>query len=164
MKTSDAAKSLNIHPLNLLLRLQSLGGVGSPEECWPVVDEGFIETVKHLDQKTSFPKEAVESQSLGGRQKESERPPPSPQVSASAAEVIENLWRKNYWGNKKVRWETMHNHFCRNIKNLKEAVDELVEKGYLTPVPDGDAYSLDPGRKAEIEAIARWSIDAKTRS
>jgi hypothetical protein len=156
MKTSDAAKSLGIHPLNLVLKLQSL--VGSPEECWPVVEEGFIETLEHLDQKTAFPKLHVEPRPVSAEETETERQLAVPQVSASAAKVVEKFCRKNYWGKKRVGWETMHNHLCRNINNLKEVVDELVKKGYLTPVRDGDAYSLNPGRTAEIEAIARRSI------
>ncbi len=162
MKTSDAAKSLGIHPLNLLLKLQPL--VPSLEECWPMVDDGFIETLKHLDQKTAFLGEHIERGPATGEHKEGGGRLSQPQVSAGAAKVIEKLWRKSYWGKKEVSWDTLRSHYCQGITNLEGAVAELVRCGYLTRASGGHAYSLNQAYKAAIEDIASSSIAAHSRS
>ena len=149
ISTSEGARLLRDHPANIVRSLSAM--VGDLQDCWPDVDAGLVETLRTLRgvPPTDRPKEAVVA------------PTKPPQQVAKAGvigsettlRILDKLERKDKWGGNAIGWDTLRNHYCRDLHDLDEAVDELVDEGLLLP---GDSrrgpYSLNPAKKGEIES------------
>ena len=155
IKTPEAASRLGIHPLNLLLKLFPM--VGSIEDCWPNLEEGYIDTVQALADGGQRPSAQPAIQSPEPSPQE---PPANPSAgfNKGCVRVLEKLWRKDRWAGRAVAWETLHNHYCQDVDNLEETVEELVQRGLVIKSSKHGPFSLDPNRKGEIEAIVRSAI------
>src|SRR5215831_17709652 len=98
-RTHEAAAELGLYPLNFMLYLARLGA--PLDEVWPEISDEWIQAVRGLDWKKF-------------RRPSDERRPENPQVDATgravsvqtmsdgAAQLVEKLWRKRYWGEKAV--------------------------------------------------------------
>lgn len=155
IKTSEAASRLGIHPLNLLLKLFPM--VGSIEDCWPDLDEGYVDTIRTLGEGAQRP---TSQPAARLPEPPPEQPPADPLagIDRGSVRVLEKLWRKDRWGGRAVAWETLHNHYCQDVDNLEEAVEELVQRGLVIKPEKHGPFSLDPSRKGEIERIVRASL------
>jgi hypothetical protein len=148
IKTHEAARSLKLHPFELMLYLAEME-VGI-EDVWPEIDQDIIDTIRAQDW-TKFCK--ID----GGRSDRIQQIVPESKfkVSPSASQVILKLWRKGHWGVNAISIETLRAHHCQHVPNLDEALDELSRKGYLhSPQGNNGRHSLNPSRKAEIDRIA----------
>ncbi len=142
----EAASRLELHPFNLLLRLSGL--VSSLEECNPAVDDGYVETLRTLH---------------GGFRAVSQANPDAPAtmrrdkeplgVSEGAARIIDKLERGDRWGGNSVSFDTLRNHYCRDVQDIQERVDELVERGLLSRNGRRGPLSLNPAMRNEVERI-----------
>ena len=155
IKTSEAASRLGIHPLNLLLKLFPM--VGSIDDCWPGLEEGYVDTIRTLGDGGQRPTSQPAAPLPGPTP---EQPPADPLagLDRGCVRVLEKLWRKDRWGGRAVAWETLHNHYCQDVDNLEEAIEDLVKRGLLLNHSRHGPFSLDPGRKGDIERIVRSAL------
>jgi hypothetical protein len=157
-RTHAGAAALGVHPLNLLIYLAHLGA--PLEQVWPEIDEEWIDAVRGLDWR-KFRQPSDEGRVRGLEDHAGGKLVNVPTISEGAAQVVGKLWRKRYWGNNAVSWDTLRNHFCRHVRDLEEAVRELIVSGYLVPEGAKGPYSLNSARKGEIERIARDRVLAE---
>ena len=154
----DAASRLGIHPTEFALEMANL--TEALEDFWPEGDEGMVETIgvmrgQRLGKHPGWRRPADAAAGMA-------RPEASVQhqlsVSEGAGQVIEKLWRKKHWGSHFVSIATLSNHYCQQVENLSEAVEELMSKGFLIQDPKCNSYALNTQCKGEIEAIADHMI------
>lgn len=154
---ADAARGLNLHPLNLLVRLRPV--VGSLGECWPTVDQGYIETIRHLDGERE---QHVLTTREPGDSLSTETAPPVPDIySRAERRVIEKFWRKGKWGKLGMAMESIQK-VCQDVQpdELDLAMSDLVRKGLMLAEGNRGPYSLNTQFKAEIDRIAE--LETKT--
>ena len=154
----DVAREFEVHPLNLFLALAELGAGWA--DVWPEVDEAWIRTLRDLDGRRI---QRPRKEAAAGDQRSGTSEPEAPSVSAEAALIIEKMWRNDRWGSAVVSLESMHRHTHIGGAELKAAVEELVAAGLLVGQHANGPYALDSSRRAEIDAIARWSIEFRQR-
>lgn len=143
--TSDAAKALGLHPANFLLHLASLGAEFS--DCWPEVDESWIEALRRHDwARFGRPAVLIEPASSSNN--------PRPEVSESATKILVKLCHKRHWAGNVVAFETLKNHLCQTISNFEDALEELLERGYVKAEGRRGPYSLNQSLSKDIERIA----------
>jgi hypothetical protein len=146
--THEAAKSLGLHPANLVLYLSCLGAPF--EDCWPEVDEGWLETLRgtywHLFEEKQKMHGAEQSPDLHGTAAKKE-------VSVSAMKVLDKLQRKKHWGTHTISWDTLHNHYCSGLHDLEDAVNDLQKRELLLGSGIEDRLSLNPAKKREIDLL-----------
>ena len=151
IRTSEAAVRLGVHPLGLVLAVRPM--VGGIEDCWPEIDDGFVETLRAAGYGQSESARAARHGD-GAKQPSGSAPAVSPVLSVShaAAEVLDKMSRQDKWGKNTVSLDTLRNHYCRTVSNVEVAVDELVDREFLL-VEGGrkGTYSLNPARKGEID-------------
>ncbi len=149
----EAARSLGLHPANLLLHLSSFGMEFG--DVWPDVDTAWIETLKQSDwEKFGYDVPLVTNTNGSGPAEEQE----DLGVTDDAALIIEKLWRNERWGNAYVRLESIQRHTHLAPDRLKAAMVELVKLDLLEEHGSGGPYSLNTGRRAEIDRIARIMV------
>ena len=171
--TVEAAKRLGIDPGTLILRVSEL--VGDFTDCWPEIDEGFVDTLRQLEggfeSVREAPAPAEESASL---RRESPEDPgvhpadasggPSPAAPRSRSDparfrVLDKLERQERWGSKTVNWDTLRNHWCRGVERLEEAVGQLVDERLLSVAEYGNRrrgpFSLNAARKRAIQRLLK---------
>lgn len=150
--TADVALSLSpsLHPTNLLLRLSEVGY--SFDDVWPAIEESWIEAVRPTDwnrfaQTQQNGRHTVEifaqsqlASNLG--------------VSDEAGFVIEKLRSHSKWGRVNISAEAMQKITHLDAGKLETAIQELLRRRLLIQQGRSGAYSLDPGRRSEVERIA----------
>ena len=147
--THEAARTLDLHPANLLLHLSSLGM--EFDDVWPDVDNAWIETLKQSDYaRFGHDVPLVTSADDSGPAEEQE----DLGVTDDAALVIEKLWRNEKWGKAYVSLESIQKHTHLAPSQLKAAVVDLVKLDLLQEHGSGGPYSLNTGQRAKIEGIA----------
>ncbi|HKV05325.1 MAG TPA: hypothetical protein VJO53_09490 [Candidatus Acidoferrales bacterium] len=155
--TAEAALSLGLHPANLLLYLSEMGFAF--EDIWPAIEETWIEAVRAKDwTKFAAPK-----------QKESDSAPPTPQtrpiadlgVSEEAGYLLEKLWRNDKWGGAQVSVEAMQKHTHLDSEKLATAIKELIKRQLLVQHGTPGPFSLNPGRRSEIDRIAKIMLSRR---
>lgn len=139
----EVAKTFNLPPATLILYLSSLGA--PIDDCWPEVDDIWLDTLrsrysKHLEVKD------ISSTPIQQNQVD---------ISQDAIKLIDKLYRKDYWGNHTISWDSLRNHLMPNVSNLKEIVDELINKGYTRATSFHAPLSLNPDRKMGIESLVQ---------
>jgi hypothetical protein len=135
-----------------------LSEIGYPfEEVWPFIEEDWIEAVRAKDwNKFAIPRQnggntveifaqSEEALDLG--------------VSDAAGFVVEKLKRKCKWGDMTVSTESLQKMTHLDAGNLDIAIQELLRTGLLIQEVRTGAYSLDPGRRYEINRIAEFMIE-----
>jgi hypothetical protein len=154
-RTTDAARSLKLHPFNLMLHLVEVDA--SFEEVWPEIDDDWVEAVRGQDWH-KFGSKTTQAENLSEIKNKQQA---DLGVSMDAAKVIEKLWRQKKWGKDSVSMETLR-HYCHQVHALKEVVEEIVQKELvLSPQSDGP-FSLNPKHKGDIDRIANLVISKKT--
>jgi len=148
ISTSDAARRLRDHPANVVRDVSEM--VTGLDDCWPELDEGFVDTLKTLrgvhqpeqiDEHTKSAEPAI-------------APASKPRRSSAALKVLDKLERKDKWGGNAIGWDTLRNHYCHGVSGLDDAVDDLVREEFLLAGESRDGpYSLNPARKGEIESL-----------
>ncbi|HLI61973.1 MAG TPA: hypothetical protein VKV05_01140 [Terriglobales bacterium] len=141
---SEAARSLGVHPLNLLLYLGELEGLQF-DEIWPDVDESWIQCIKEIHHGEFELRQDLDHSRAAGACL-------SPDLGDEAMVVIEKLWRHNKWGVARVSIEGMQNITHLGSNELKAAVEQLRDAGLLLS-PSEDTYSLNSAKKGEVEAL-----------
>lgn len=156
LRTSEAARALGLHTLDFVARLH--GMVGSWSECWPEVDDGYVETLRILLDRPRAKR--VQDPGSPPAQPAARGDDPCPHsIGDHAARLIEKMWRKGRWGDMRVSHDTIHVHMMRDIDDSEEVLDDLVRRGILMAEGRRGSFALNPGRKTEIDAIAQWSCD-----
>lgn len=148
--TSEAARRLGMHPANFLRAVSGLvGGLG---DCWPEIDDGYVETLREL-------RDGWRNQEQGGQRKPSGGVPElagesRATVSEGATRVLDKLARQGRWGTNMVSLDTLKNHYCRGVPDIEAVLEEVLQRE-LVVSPDGrwGPFSLNPDRKVEIERI-----------
>jgi hypothetical protein len=153
----EAARELGVHPLNFLLRLYPL--VGSLDECWPDVDQGYLDTARAI-----WPSRRVSTPPIQPKPEErvarDQRQIPLG-LSRGAARVIEKLWRKDRWGDLGVAYASLR-HMCQDVQDLDDAIEEVLEANLLPTETKKGPFSLNPSRKGDIEAVANAIIEGRS--
>lgn len=153
MKTSIniAASRLGWHPSELIFRMGVLGAEFT--NCFPGVDESWLETVTSLKRDTYSIAGSLPSR--GGS------PQPIPDtLSDPALRILDKLERKKHYGSKCVQMETIRVHLCPGIDNFPAHIAQLMEMDILINNGDRDLVSLNPSKSGLISAILNRYRDA----
>jgi hypothetical protein len=146
--TTDAARKLGIHPASFVLYVSEM--VGDLSDCWPEVDEGFIETIRTLrfaDAADATPpatdavQPASEPHEVGIAKRRSQ----------AELRLLDKMERHDKWGGSSVSRRTLHNNYCQNVHDLDDAIDALVGEGLLIRGNQRDTFSLNPARKGDVQ-------------
>ena len=158
--TAEVAYSLSrdLHPANLLLLFSEVGYAF--EDVWPAIEEEWIEAVRAKDRSRFAPSPQKEFAAVE-ISAQSEELPNLP-VSEDEGLVVEKLKRKHKWGDMTVSAEALQRMTHINHGDLGMAAQELLRRGLLQKDRSG-AYSLEPGRRYEIDRIAEIMIERATR-
>jgi len=137
----EVAKSLHNHPATIIFSLVSLGA--SFEDCYPDVDESWIETFKGLDWKHSADDE-IEGKIL--------KTESFSNLSNTAKKILDKLERKKHYGKNSVSLDTIKNHFCRNQSDFEEAMEELLAIELIKEESKG-SITLNTSKNKEISQV-----------
>jgi len=130
--------------------------VGSLEDCWPDVDDGYVETLLTLRPQKDYPRDQG-----GGSIESARRPEQKSELSRlglteSAARVLDKLERQDRWGVNKVSFDTLRNHYCRNIADIDKVLEILCQQQLLLSHEGRRGpFSLNPAKKSEVEMIVK---------
>lgn len=158
IKLHEASKQLDMHPLNLLLKIYPL--VGNLDDCYPELDEGLVETSKRMG--AQHQQDSVGYVSTPSAPAKTVEPTPYAELSAGARKVIEKLWRKDLWGGKGIARASL-NHLCRNVSDLEDVLKVLIDKELVLTQDKDGPFSLNTRLKNSIEAVARQSVEQQRR-
>ena len=148
----EAARSLDLHPANLLLHLSTFGM--EFDDIWPVVDISWIDTLRQSDY-ARFGHDVSIAASRGKSVPAEEHVDLG--VTDDMAIVIEKLWRKKKWGKLSVSFNSLRHLTQLSTPELESAVLELSKLDLLAchgRHGAGEPYSLNTGQSAEIDRIA----------
>lgn len=151
--THEAARSLGLHPANLMLYLAKMGA--PLNEVWPEIDDDWIEAVRSEDWRR-FGRKNPASTNAAITPEQLELP-----IDENAGLIIEKLWRNDKWGNAYVSVESIRKHTGLHGHQLDLAIKELTQKGFLIDQGSSGPYSLNTGKRAEIELIANLMVRRK---
>jgi hypothetical protein len=65
--------------------------------------------------------------------------------------VLQCLYRRGNWNAKRVSYDTLKNHYCREVKNIDDSINILENLGFIVKIPQGKSYSLNVKKRKEIE-------------
>jgi hypothetical protein len=151
-KTANASQRAGMHPLNFLVAIYQM--VGGLDDCWPEIDDGYVETVLALRHRHEFIESKATTAPATGPTTVAGEVGAELSVSESAARVLDKLERGDRWARNAISFDTLRNHLCRGISNIERAVEELVSKELLLPGGGRKGpYSLNPERTTDIERI-----------
>lgn len=153
LRTDEAARQLGMHPANLLLYLVELGA--PLEEVWPDLEGDWLQAIrsKHWERFGQTADLQASGEGTGV-----ETPHRTLGVSEDASLVIEKLWRKQKWGAVSVSVDSLKRLTHLSPERLGDAIKELCAKGLLTGDPGLGPWSLNPGQKREVDAIAQLVV------
>ena len=143
----EASGELGVVPLQVLVELAAMSQPW--DECWPEVDEGFINTLKERRRfRMGFSVTQVRS-SLRQQEEIIERLP----VSEFAAAILDKLHRKAY-GLKPIKIFTLIHKWVHGAS--EDHVHELIKRGNLAWVENGrTTVILVADRLQDTENIAK---------
>jgi len=72
------------------------------------------------------------------------------EIDERARTVLQCLVRRGNWNTKKISFDTLKNHYCRDIVDIKEAISILEKMGFVIKVSN-DSCSLNMKKRKEIE-------------
>lgn len=153
IKTSKAAKRLNIHPANFFLHLADLDASLFFEDVWPDIDEAWIKTVSASGGYNLF-----QSVSYANQPSEHIFSVCESTLSDAAVLVVNKLYRQHKWGSVSVSFDALVNLTHLSTRDLQEAIAELRKKNLLCDEGTGRKISLDSARRKEIEAITQKQV------
>lgn len=153
--TVEAARTLGLHPVRLLLYLAEVG-VPSFEEFWPEIEDSWVEAIRrahwdHLGPKRpNYTSDTSQASASRGT---------DPDLGETAGMVLDKLWRKKKWGVARVTIEALVKMIHRPSVDVETALEEL--KARRLVLRHDDQYSLDSSRTAEVERIAKALASAE---
>ena len=140
----EAATALGVPPLQVLVELAAMNQPW--EDCWPVCDQGFVQTLgerRRLRMGFSVASPRSGSQTL-------EVAPERLPVSPLAAAILDKLLRKSY-GLKSIRVSTLVQKWVHGA--TKDHVQELLDRGNLEWSDTGSTVNLVADRLLDTERI-----------
>jgi len=72
-------------------------------------------------------------------------------IDSDARQILLRLHRHDNWGNSKVSFDTLRNHFCRDVMSFDAALETLEALGLIISYSKKGPYSLNVKKKNEIE-------------
>jgi ppGpp synthetase/RelA/SpoT-type nucleotidyltranferase len=72
------------------------------------------------------------------------------EIDERARIVLQCLIRRGNWNAKKISFDTLKNHYCRDIDNIEEAVNILERMGFVIKSSNNN-YSLNMKKRKQIE-------------
>jgi hypothetical protein len=154
IKTSEAARSLAVHPAHLFLHTAEIASSLKFDDVWPEIEKDWIDTIAvvagghHREGSVQAPPAAKAK-------------PPSPTLvlSENAMHVADKLRRQSKWGVAAVPFDALVKLTHLSSHQVQEAVAELRKNGLLDSEHDGTGgrriISLSSARRKEIESIAQ---------
>ncbi len=73
-------------------------------------------------------------------------------LNANARRVLHTLFRKNFWGRNTVTYETLNNHFCKSVRDVDIALQELQSLGLIDISERHGQISLRSNKHDEIKS------------
>lgn len=152
---ADAAKKLGLSVPEFIDAAAGL--VGELSETWPEIDDGYVDTMRHL---YGLRQPSVEGgQILLGhvpRLRDRAAPPTAgTSVEYAKLRILDKLKRTNRWSGNAVSHDTLRNHYCQGIDGFDEALEQLIDADLIRVGGKGSRrrgpFSLNPKKKAEIE-------------
>lgn len=147
--SSSVAESLGIHPASLMFRLAKLGA--SFDDAWPEISSDWVGALRAKDWDGSG--------SLDGLADGHTAPKAAASFSDDAARIVEKLWRTDRWGKMSATRDSIARHAHLEPARVEAAVRELLAAGLLVEHGAHGPYSLNQGRKRQIEEIAAARVD-----
>jgi len=71
-------------------------------------------------------------------------------LPAEARRVLHTLYRKKFWGRNTVSYETLRNHYCKNVREFDAALESLKELGLIAYSGRRAAISLQSNKREEV--------------
>ena len=145
---SEVSNMFMVHPANLLVYLVEL--LVPIEECWPDIDDSWLQALKGKDWgKFGSKLVSIEKSSVAiGRLTVDT-------LSSTTLRILDKLHRKRYWGCATVPLQAIRNHYCQGTSDFEEALEGLKYLDYLKIDNRGKDVSLNPHKKGEIEEIVK---------
>lgn len=131
-----------------------------PREIYPAVEPVYVAAIKAIaDQgrlKAEHPIKA-RLQALGQSLLSAAPAPPAIELGHDAGYVLDKMARQRFFGEHRVKVESLQNNFCKRIQNVRAATDELEKAGLLRYIDGGNnpACSLIGKRSREIEEFVK---------
>ncbi|MDF7809396.1 hypothetical protein P4E94_18275 [Pontiellaceae bacterium B12219] len=72
-------------------------------------------------------------------------------LNANTRRVLHTLFRKNFWGRNTVLYETLNNHFCKSVRDVDVALQELQTLDLVDMSGKNGQISLKSNKRDEIE-------------
>lgn len=158
---AEAGRRLHLHPLNLLIRLRQHGCASATSDCWPQVDEAFVETLRQLDGSVVHVSPAKHAPPRVENGLSS--PTAADSFSAAAKKVVEKMWRKKFLGGNQVSTESIQKMWQEfSSDDVDAAIQELDHAGLVKQHGKKGTWSLDAGRTADIQKIADEVVKSMT--
>lgn len=137
----EVAQLLHSHPATIIFTLASLGAPF--EDCYPDVDESWIETLKELDWKhfgnNEIGNKILKTESLFN-------------LSNTAKKILDKLERKKHYGKHSVSLDTIKNHYCQNQSDFDKAIEELIDIELIKEEVKGSII-LNSSKNKEITQV-----------
>lgn len=73
------------------------------------------------------------------------------EIDDNSRKIINSLYKKDYWGVKKVAISTIKNHYCPDMNNFEDTIEQLSSIGYILLNSRKGIVSLNIKKKAQIE-------------
>ena len=71
-------------------------------------------------------------------------------LGVGARKILSAMYRKKYWSKKAASPQTLKNHFCKDVTDFDDALNTLIQKGFVT-IRDLGGISLDIKLRTQIE-------------
>lgn len=75
----------------------------------------------------------------------------STEITLDERRILTCLYTKDYWGVKRMKLDTLKNHYCKEIENIDDAVHSLSVNGLILHEKRKNVLSLNLKRKSYIE-------------
>lgn len=79
------------------------------------------------------------------------------ELSFDSRLILTCLYKKDFWGMKKMSIDTLKNHYCKNLNSIDEALKNLTILGIVLYDSRKKSLSLNLKRKLEIESFMGFS-------
>ena len=149
MKTSEAARTLGIHPSHLFQHLVELSPELTFEQVWPEIEDDWVRTIFASEHHAASPEmeqpvapiTAVSGAVTGD-------------LSYEATKVLDKLTRQRKWGNASVSFDALRSLTHLSQRDLDHVVADLRRRNLLDHDGTGrGTISLNSAKRSEIEPV-----------
>ena len=126
----------------------------------------YFEVVAEVVRAKDWPKFAATKQKDAGAAPEPVQTQKTEElvVSEEAGFIVQELWRNDRWGSAYLSSEAIQEHTHLHTDKLAMAIQELIQRGILLSQGAFGPYSLNPGKRFEIDRIASLTVSRKAAS